>query len=696
MASHFISSSVELQTFFKLFANPSAGSQVVELLPKNSQITVLDEYAGRDCSFHYVSSSVNAGYVLNEYIYPLSGTAESAPYVCGAIPNSAYVEPDWFTLTEYDPYYNEATNEYSICIASDVLDPALADENDILRKGVKGLIRFYNKSGSYDDSIIDKYLNYYIFGKIKDSYVPFRPLMRVKYLVTIHAKYFDAIEDDRTTVAITPLDRDYSDVDFVLKIDLKELNQKLGSIGSLLRLYNVDLITSNSTLVLSTSTLFGGEQIKQNPGVDEMDFSRKAENVGDFQNRLENLLTRNGYDPNPSVTMIDNINVQFAINSECNILYDVAVEVNGQCFKLRRAIEPFLKSEPVSDPTTIAFIKQVHNINKIEKCKVPWYDFAEKYVYPPVDVQAPVIDDSEPAYVLAQKLIDQFLTFSSADSQKPVKTLADLAEEEVKRFEYDLNYSLLQFPLLRSIFVGNNLFEPSNWDKTWKKLERIVLNSPAINYDTWAVLKGGEYYELNPNSSPYVRPGVTDATVRTIDRQPSAVERTTFVLYDKSPTVTIDGIEYTVYFSSAQKQKAADKERNRNNVKDGVNKIWEFLHKTPICAIIDLIWGCLMALCRVLGIPVDAVVQVSVTKNFTYDQMINEIIPYLPAESQQFLYEQLLSELRNVNSDALLYLLKKNISTDEYTTLGLESSGATYEDIIKVVAEKMIITTVSE
>ena len=97
-----------------------------------------------------------------------------------------------------------------------------------------------------------------------------------------------------------------------------------------------------------------------------------------------------------------------------------------------------------------------------------------------------------------------------------------------------------------------------------------------------------------------------------------------------------------------------------------------------------------------LGVNVDKLLEIAVIKNFNYDQIINHIIPYLPVEQQQFLYEQLLLEIGCVNQDAMLNVLKTYLSSDEYTTLNLESAGATFEDVVAVVASKMVITTVSE
>ena len=72
--------------------------------------------------------------------------------------------------------------------------------------------------------------------------------------------------------------------------------------------------------------------------------------------------------------------VEFAINDKCNKIYDVAVNQNNICTKLRVGINTFLRSLPVDDSTVVAFIKNIHQINKIEKCKLehPYTEITEK------------------------------------------------------------------------------------------------------------------------------------------------------------------------------------------------------------------------------------------------------------------------------------------------------------------------------
>ena len=677
MATHYVSSSNPFE-FIKLTKNFTSTSQVLEILPSNSQITLLDEYVGLDCSYNYVSSSTQVGFVKSSYVFPLSGTAPSAPYVCyNTIPNFAYVKPEWQLLTEDQPYIDELTNEYCICITSDSLT-LNADESLVLRRGVESLCKYYNKP--HDDVSLDTYLSYYIFAKINDYYVPFRPLMRTKYLVCVARKYFDAIEEDKRQTT-TPLNGDLSKVDTLLEIDLKEAAQKFNSLGSILGLYNTDVVVSNTTLVYSYS---GGQSGIQNDLVNEINFLEKKENIQNFKQKLDDLLSLNEINPNPSVTMIDEIYIQFAIDGECNKLYDVAVKINGECKKLRVGIESFLRSESVMDNTTINFVKYIHNINQIDKCKVPWYDFAEQYVYPPVIVKAPADIADQPSYELFRKLFNLFLSFQAKNAVNPAKTYQQIYDEQAELLTTQLTqyFTLGASPFIRLLYQADNSVDPTNLDKTMRSLESSISQSPLSTQDSFAVKNEDGIYITAIGSGENWTLG-----------EPSNIDVTTYKIDTENPSVTINGINYTLYKSSKADQAVKKVNDGGDFIRTQLNRIYNFVNKIGICKLTDLALGCLLSLARSIGIDVDTTLTLSVMKNYKYDKIINDIIPYLPPEQQQFLYEQLLLELGCINSDSLLYTLKNYLSSSEYTTLNLDN--ASYEDIVKEVSKRMVIQVVS-
>jgi hypothetical protein len=685
MASHYVSSSA-LQ-IIAVYKTTNSNSVVVETIPQNSNIIVLEEYLGQNCKFHLISSSNNnVGYVLNEYIYPLSGTAESAPYVCSnEFPNFAYVQPEWQLLSSDQPYVDELTQEYCITITSTAKVPTSANQEEILKEGIKQLFKFYNKP--YDDVTVQKYMNYYIFAKMKDSYVPYRPLLRIKYLVCIPKKYFDAIEDDTASSSLTPLERDISKADFLLTIDLKEKNVLFNSIRQLLNLYHDDVTYSNATLVFTPALLTGGqavEDILQNEVVVEMAFNDKSQGVNNFLRELDNLLSLNNIDPNPSQNSPDTYKVQFAIDSTCNIIYDVSSTINGSCRKFRKGIEKFLKSESVADPTTVNFIKNIRAINQIQKCKVPWYEFAEQYVFPDVEVINPVIEENASSYEVFKRLYNKFLYFQKVNDVNPIKTYDEILNEQKQLLEFKSNYlfSSTTSPFLRLIYQGDNALDTTNLQRTLQSLDIAISESPLKNQDYNVVLPFGEQYQNVISSS-----GGWQIVGGNTELPPEL-----FKINSSTPSITIDGTNYTLYTATKADVAKYQTKIAGDGLKTILGEIYNFINKIGFCKISDLPFGCLMFLARSLGIDIDASLTLSSVKSFDYEKLINEVIPYLPSDQQQFIYEQLLIELGCINKNAMLYILKNYLDSEEYETLNLES--ASYENIVTEVAKRMVVTVI--
>lgn len=683
MASHYVSSSA-LQVI-AVYKTTNSNSVVVETIPQNSNIIVLEEYLGQNCKFHLISSSNNnVGYVLNEYIYPLSGTAESAPYVCSnEFPNFAYVQPEWQLLSSDQPYVDELTQEYCITITSTSKVPTSANQEEILKEGIKQLFKFYNKP--YDDVTVQKYMNYYIFAKMKDSYVPYRPLLRIKYLVSIPKKYFDAIEDDTTSNSLTPLERDISKADFLLTIDLKEKNVLFNSIKQLLNLYHDDVTYSNATLVFTPALLTGGqavEDILQNEVVVEIAFNDKSQNINNFLRELDNLLSLNNIDPNPSQNSPDTYKIQFAIDSTCNIIYDVSSTINGSCRKFRKGIEKFLKSESVADPTTVNFIKNIRAINQIQKCKVPWYEFAEQYIFPDVEVVNPVIEENASSYEVFKRLYNKFLYFQKVNDVNPIKTYDEILNEQKQLLEFKSNYlfSSTTSPFLRLIYQGDNALDTTNLQRTLQSLDIAISESPLKNQDYNVVLPFGEQYQnvVSSSSGWQIVGGNTELPPEL------------FKINSDTPWITIDSTNYTLYTATKADVAKYQTKIAGDGLKTKLQEIYNFINKVGFCKISDLPFGCLIFLGRSLGIDIDASLTLSSVKSFDYEKLINEVIPYLPSDQQQLIYEQLLIELGCINKNAMLYTLKNYLDSEEYETLNLQS--ASYENIVAEVAKRMVVT----
>jgi len=599
MASHYVSSSSNSITFFK---NSDTMSPKINVLGQNSQIDVLTEYVGRNCEFHQVSSSYGVGYVLNQFVYRLEGTADSAPYICEpTFPNYAFVQPEWHLMPENSPYIDELTNEYCISVKSNSLTLNGVNQENVIRDGINSLFRFYNKP--HDDATVLRYYNYFIFAKIKDYYVPFRPLMRTKHLIGIPTKYFNAIEENETGQS----ERDISKANFVLEIDLKELKSLFDSLKSLLGLYDTDLAHANVSLSFSLSLADGVDvsaESTPNSVRREMSFLNKKENVEKFERGLNMLISRNNFNPDPAKNSINETALQLVMNEECNVIYDAAIKINHNCYKLRIGIDNFLSLEATTDPTTINFIKNIHAISKIQKCKVPWYEFSEIYVFPKAEVKYSNEEEDIPSYEKYKKLYSSFISFQQEANSKPVKSKEEVQAEKVKTGLYVSNaiFSDTLSPFLKSVYQGDNVFDSTNIQKTLDSIE-LAINGAA-----------------------------------------------------------------------------------------GSKALEDFINKIGICKITDFANACLLALVKDLsGLEeLDGTVTLGGIGAFDTNKLINEIIPFLPQEQQQLIYEKMLLELGCLNSRSLMYVLKQNLSLNEYTALNIET--ASYEEIVKEVAKKMSTT----
>ena len=437
--THQLSSSINLD----LYAAPYKASQILGELSGDSQIELLEEKVGFNCSFIKVSSSFGIGYIDNTDINytPLDAVYLTAPSICPTInSNLSYLEPDWFNLTDEQPYLNEKTLDYCVCITADNYLINRLNDSSIIQSGIKSLFKFYNKP--YDEETLNIYKNYYLFSSIKDYYLSYRPFQRSKYLVSIPMKYFDAIEDN------LQVSRDLTNANYVFKISLKQKTKLFINLRRSLKIYRDNIFFANTTIKFRNPFIEGQEFVTgENSLKTDLDFQQKIDSVENFEIELDNLLTLNSI-----ITSIDEkdpseVDLQFAINNECNKIYNVSVNINGVCKNLSRGLDAFLNKESVSDPTIVNFVKNIQNIYFIEICKVPWYEFVETYVYPETEIITPTQEPSETNYEVFLRAYNAYIAFNKINSTNPIKTYEQILQESTDLIGY-------QTELLNSKFIN--------------------------------------------------------------------------------------------------------------------------------------------------------------------------------------------------------------------------------------------------
>jgi hypothetical protein len=663
---------------------PNSNSLIAFSYLSGAQVTVTDEYLGTNCEYFEISSSEGTSYLSGSFLQKLETTPESAPYVCfNVLPNFRYVEPEWFTLPDNKPFFNEKTLEYSVTVTTSYLNFAneQALRNEIINKGLKQLLTYYDKPN--DDVTIERLKNYFIFAKIKDTYVPYRRMSRIKGLLTVPKKYFDAVQTSLSSQQQTPFNNDISDANFVLRFAVFEIKDLFETLAKILNLYETDVLYSNSKIGFSFGTQTNEFFDTSSTIINQLSLSQKANDVLKFYNNLNNLLLENGFDITENSSTINKNFIEFAINDNCNKIYDIAINNGTRCIKLRTGIETFLATNPANDSTIVAFIKNIDRITKIEKCKVPWPEFVETYVYPKVKVQNVSINDvlqnfEKNKFEYAKDLIQIFNSIEQDSKYKPALTYEEAIQESIDIGNF--NSTMLWNNLKKSIFdvslySGDNDVDPSSLDRFYDNLQASLSNSnnlfekeiPSIMYD-------------GQNYIPVIKDAREDFYITDIANSQYTFSLGELVVVDPSNPrknfKDLSGIISSKVLYKSRVEQVTNKARKEEFF---LNQIYEKLNIFGLCKMIDFSLNCTLSLARDLF---EGDVQVDITSGviarFNSDRIAKDLVKYLPQEQQELVYEELLKRTC-LNTRELLFILKKFLPQDLY-----ERDFQNYENTLNV------------
>ena len=689
MVSHFVSSSMaNVQTYVA----PSLLSQRTFTLPDNERVQVLSEFIGNDCSFANISSSFGLSYVEVDYLKRLPLTPESAPFVCPTeLPNLNYEEPEWFTLSNNEVYFNEKSLKYSIVITTSYFNFASRNdlETQIIDKGIRGLLSYYDKQN--DEETIQKLKDYFIFAKIEDTYVPYRRMARIKGLLTVDKKYFDAVPVSQTSQETTPLGNDISNANFILRIPFSEMDSLFQTLSNTLKIYNTDIYFSNSKIGITLAPTDVQAFNTAQPILDDLSLAEKANDVNAFLDKLKSLLDKN------NVPFLNDVNdrsksvIEFAINDECNKIYDISVNQQGNCKKLRVGMDRFLRSSPINDPTIVALVKNVYRISRIERCKVPWPEFVETYIYPKVIVWGVSLNDVVQNFEknrnqYAKDIIQIFNSIQQEGQYYPAKTYEQTVEQEVQLGIIKAKtaaFTLLPNTILqRDLYVGDNVVSRQGLDRFFSSLINSIESSPQttnfFNENTTVMListvdtngnfvsefkavKLVENYYVEDTSNPtvYQKNQLKLSTPSNPNKKYRIINEDTF-----------DEIDKPVYNPIEEQQSKGIK-----TVQEQINKVYDLLNRFGICKMVDYSLGCTLALAKDL-IDLDginATITIGVINTFDSQEMIDNVIPFLPQDQQELVYKELLDRTASLNLNQLLFILKRILPEETYQSYGFDT-----------------------
>jgi len=608
------------------------------------------------------------------------------------VPN--YEQPDWYNLPNKEVYFDEKLLKYCVVITTNHLN--FSNQNvmneELLDTGVRELVSFYNKSNNDATIQLIKSSN---FTMVQETHVPYRRMARIRGLVTVQKEFFDSIPSNASTTSI-PLGLDISEANFILKIPLFEIKTLFKTLSNTLRIYNTDVYFSNSKIGISLKDndilpYNAAEQV-----IEELSLAEKADNVDKFLDKLFSLFDKNNIDYEESKSTYSKIEIEFAINDKCNKIYDIAINKNNSCTKPRIGIEKFLKSNPIDDETTVALIKNIHRISKIERCKVPWPEFVETYLYPKVTVVGVSLNDviqnfEKNKNQYAKDILQIFNSLEYDARLQPAKDFNKVKTEEEKNklFKEAMNQELKNFNtslptveklfdvslLNRSIYVGDNFVDRQNLDRTFdsivnaidsqdpQKEDEVIIGK--VQYPAADIEEG--FYKLDKNSDGYVLKdkSITYTKEQVRAKSPQILE-TLFIDVDGSPPATHHCYLYEIPSQAA---------KSLDTIRQKINKVYDVLNIFGLCKMIDYSLGCALSFAKSfidIG-EIQASITIGTISSFSFDEMSTKVIPYLPQDQQELVYKELLERASCLNVNAILFILRKTLPTEVYESYGFDT-----------------------
>jgi hypothetical protein len=356
MATHYLSSSTtESTTLYRVASSNTANEQVLN--QSNQTVTLIEEFEGVNCEFNLVQLNNRNVYVKTENLFRLSGTPPSAPHTCSFYYNSNYLSPDWIALPLNIPFYDAKQTKYQIPILTNykTISNQETFEKESIKQGTIGLLKYYNKDTS--DRNVSKLLSYYKFADFEDFYV--RPISntRIKALVSVPAKYFNAEPSFPNVLDIE------NGVE-VFNLSTKDLRKKLQYIKTIFEFFNKSLTITNTT-------------------IENFSLLNEYDKIISFYEQLLRLFELN------DLVIKDNVDETLEIVLDnCGRFFAASLNNGESCNYAVVGLSTIRNNEYARNPRTLNFIKNIDSMYLLDPCRTSIAEFFTRYVLYAPNVQS--------------------------------------------------------------------------------------------------------------------------------------------------------------------------------------------------------------------------------------------------------------------------------------------------------------------
>jgi hypothetical protein len=444
--------------------NDKKGALVL-MMPNNTLLYVHEPHVGYNCEWHRVEvvdpgSSFNAVrgnqqlYCYAEFVAPLSGTAPLVAVRCQDCPDTFEISgstrktpfPEWTSVENCEPFLDSC--QYFITVVLD--DTSTSDslfalqKSEALAKGARSLAQFYNKEtsgGAYIDVLNQ--------AKYWDWSLDTRPGSKVKFLVSVPAKYLEAIPDVTDHILFVP-----------------SLGGTMPS-GWRSAHYSAKTLRENIELVAKTLEGYIPDYDKYSGEVRNLDLQDEAAKLRKFLPAFRKFLRYNEIDFSAAETT--GRTFEFGFGQPCmSLKYILASSENKVMFDIHIGFNCFLSWDPISNLRTMGYIFFLDEMVKsIKRKRMNWIDFLLKFSCPqPSFVPSKTSTGKKATKKILKKKVEK-------SGKKPEKTTSELTTE-TQEFEIpDFRDKLTEARAVLRYYTGSRLLACDNIDNLLDSIETL-------------------------------------------------------------------------------------------------------------------------------------------------------------------------------------------------------------------------------
>ena len=403
-------------------------SKIAGKLPLGTLVRVRREFIGAGCEWHEIVVADDSPlidpaimekfgpsrkygiYIHRSQAQKLEATPDSLEIACACRINKNYTPPDWRNMPEQSPFLDKSRCEYSVVVTTRHTDTGGIELNErkanAIPAGIMKLLKFYDKNIVIEDGVnrtLDRLMKAFRFAYVEDGacgwHLDARPGSKLKILVRVPAKYFDALprsldnlQDVAKVEVIEPTvripDSDVPDSDLEEEEEYKDV-PPISQEGYRVAHYVVKRLKAKIKLIgemfNSTNSMIQGFRGTVSVGGLPIDLKKEYKLLEQCPTSIVRLLSQNGF----KVSELDDT-VEIGFNKDFRVEY-VLSNKGAASVPCKIGFDDWRNQSPIDNPTTMALLFYLDDLIPLAQLPdidiPPWSETIGNFIFPVPDVK---------------------------------------------------------------------------------------------------------------------------------------------------------------------------------------------------------------------------------------------------------------------------------------------------------------------